>query len=52
VRILLCDPEEVLVELHELFEDSSFPLVLLVVLGHLDDGVDHLHYEDGVVAIC
>jgi hypothetical protein len=52
VRILLCDPEEVLVELHELFEDSPFPLVLLVVLGHLDDGVDHPHYEGGVIPIC
>jgi hypothetical protein len=50
VVLLLCGPEEVLVELGELLEDRPFPLVLLVVLRHLDDGVDHPHYEGGVVS--
>jgi hypothetical protein len=51
VLLLLCDPEKILIEFCELFKNRPFSRVLAVVLGHLDDGVDHPHDEIGVVPI-
>jgi hypothetical protein len=51
ILFLFCEPKEVIIELAETLKDGSLLLVVLVVLGDVDNGVDDLHDEGSIVGI-